>query len=785
MTTIHHSPPPDAPPFVIYEDPEDQEPPSPSEVYEGDASFNSGFSLPSPDEPVASIEREDGPDHEPEPYDTTYTSKPTAQTRHVSGVTTTSFISSLPSELSISSKPIPPPNQAIEARYTPRKERPPFRNPSSVRAMQMSSPPSFNAFESPRDRLKGSYKLTTPSRSGRSETPVSMPGSRRSSSRRGSQQPAHESPRPTPTPQQHLPLVLLHVTILPMQFPYPLELIARTMPEWLMENYKLLEEKLRDIVLMRRGLLIQHPREEYDVLEERILESLELKTPRLLKCGHFVGGGTVSEEESDDEENGSVTDDDMGRGSRMSGGTITVDEEGELKCSTPELSDENMCVDCHRQIKRPGKGVGVGKKRWDIKIYAANGLMRAGAWSAAWSEMERCDVEISPWIPEDVRKAMEQRIGEEQAAEKERQMYKAEVQRRVEEEAARSKKLEEERVKQMREDEAALQRKVEEEEAERKRAEERELERERFDHALEERIEEAKESIRLEFEAQALAEASAVAERFRALEQELKKEQEKYCQPSPSSSSSSPLPQSPHPTENHRRHQSRGRHRSTSRRPAIDEIPLGTLLRNYILLLARDQKNIAIIVLSVFVVFLSMHMKPNPDILPSPSLPNMLLSMLPDDETLLSTASVVATTTATTTTLSISTTTVTQIEHRAASFSEEPVLIPPLATTKIEVEQFRALQDATVSQVEASGEPSAVSSQAIVSKSIHTAIQSESLSMATVLDDVQSASSSSTKQPYSGSSFDSTPMVSSSSSEADHSLPSPSTLTDLGSRKKL
>ncbi|KAF2194477.1 hypothetical protein K469DRAFT_734353 [Zopfia rhizophila CBS 207.26] len=640
MTTIHHSPPPGTTPFAIYEDPEDQEPPSPSEAYEGDTSFNSEISsLLGADEPIPSIEHEHESEDDPEPYNSSYTSRhsnfSSTPSRRVSGVTTTSLISSLPSELSITSKPIPPPGNGLDSRYTPKKERPPFRNPSSVRAMQMASSPPFAAFENPRDRLKGPYKLTTPCRSGRSDTPVSASGSRRAGSHRGShrdsQAHVQQSPRPTPTPQQHYPLVLLHVTILPLQMPYAHDVMAKAMPDWLLENYKLLEGNLKDIVLMRRGLLIPHPREEYDVLEERILESLELKTPRLLKCGHFVGSENESEEHTEDEdEKGSVADDVSGRGSSMSGGTITVDDENEWKYLTPEADDASICTDCHRQVKRPGKGIGIGRKRWDIKIYAANGLMRAGAWSAAWSEMERCDVEITPWIPEDVRKAVEKKVEEDREAEKQRQIQEAEIQRRVDEEGARIKKIEDEAEEKQRLEEAELQRKLEEEEA---------------------------------LEAQALADAAA---RFRLLEEKLEKEQQSRSTPHPP-----PL-----------RNQSRGRPRPSSPHRAVNEIPLGTVLRNYILLLAQDQRNIAIIALSVFVVFLSMHMGPRtPSMdLPSPSLPNTV----PGDHLPDPVSSVVITTTATTTATSISTLIVTQVEHQADNSQETS--IPPTIETPLGAE---------------------------------------------------------------------------------------------------
>ncbi|KAF2120167.1 hypothetical protein BDV96DRAFT_566802 [Lophiotrema nucula] len=702
MTTVHRSPPPGAPPFAVYEDPEDQEPPSPSVAYEGDTSFNSEISLGGVDEPLPSIEHdhnhhEQDLENEPSPYRTSYTSRPSilsnGQSRRVSALTNASFISSLPSELSISSKPGPPASHAIESNYTPRKERPPFRNPSSIRRMMMSSPEPSQVFESPRSRLKGQYKLETPSRSGRSETPLSATGSRRSESRRGAQGLVQESPRPTPT-LQHFPLVLLHVTILPLQFPYPQEIMMKVMPEWLLENYKLLEEKLKDIVLMRRGLLIPHPREEYDVLEERILESLELKTPRLLKCGHFIGPEADADdsEEDEEDENASVTDDGTGRGSRMSGGTITVDDDAELKYPTPDVDDASICTDCHRQVKKPGKGVGMGKKRWDLKIYAANGLMRSGAWSAAWSEMERCDVEITPWIPDDLRKTLDKKLEEEREAQERRRWYDAEVQRRVDEEAARLKKLEEEQ--------AAEKARMEAEVAQQQKADNEATERQRIEDAWNEKLDEAKESIRLEFEAQALAEASNVAERLRALEEDLKKERQHHSDP--------PQPQlSPElrVPEYTPRAQSRGRPRSSSRRPPMDDIPLGTLLKNYAVLLARDQRNIAIIILSVFVVFLAMHMHPQAIFQSTPS----SLPDLPPVDHLLNSTPVVITTTATMTATSISTTTITQIEPYAESSSETQTSPPASPSVGGELESPTSSEEATATYFEVDDTPAVVS----------------------------------------------------------------------------
>ncbi|KAF1831678.1 hypothetical protein BDW02DRAFT_571801 [Decorospora gaudefroyi] len=564
MTTMHQPSPEGLTSFAIYEDPQDREPMSPSEMYEGDDSYHSERSFPMADDVVHSIELQQEPEDEPQPYRSSYTSRKSGpQSRLPSHY---SFISAIPSESSISSKPMLPANEAGARSH---KERPRFRNPESVRAMQMSSPPPLLAHEVSRERLNASYKLATPSRSGRSETPVSrQSGSRRRSIRE------HHSPKPTPTPQQ-APLVLLHVTILPMQVPYSHDIMARIMPDWLVENYKLLEEKLQDIILMRRGLLIPHPRDEYDLLEERILESLELKTPRLLPCGHFVPPEDDTDREDEDDV-ASVGEENTGRGSRMSGGTLT---EGS---NTSANGDHSMCMDCHRELKKPGKGVGAGTRKWDIKIYAANGLMRAAAWTACWNDMERCDVEIQPWVPEEVRKTLERRAQEEQEADKRKQMYTVELQRQIQEAAAKTKILEEEATEKKRQEEAELQKSFEAAAAALQRSiEEKAAEKQRFEQELEVKLEEAKDAVRLELEARALAESDAIAQRFRALEDALKDQEKAEAE----------LAQAPHQAQ-------------------PSQIPLSTLLKNYVLVLLGDQRNCVILLLSAVVVYLSMNMSP-------------------------------------------------------------------------------------------------------------------------------------------------------------------------------
>ena len=256
---------------------------------------------------------------------------------------------------------------------TPLKTRSRFRNPSSVRAMQMDTTPPHLVTPCSQQR-RG---LHTPSRHG---TPRSTRSHRSVMS-----SPSKLSP--TKKMKKEYPLILLHVTLLRMPLSYSPEILETVLPPSILANWKLLQEKATDTVL-ERGILIPHPREDYDLLEERLLESLELKIPRILKCGHFH----LSPEEAD----------------------VVAESDSEAET---DANDADICLDCGRRV-RDGKfgSAGTGSKRWDIKLFAANGLMRAGAWSAAWREMERVDVEILPWMEEDMKRELELRREEDERA---------------------------------------------------------------------------------------------------------------------------------------------------------------------------------------------------------------------------------------------------------------------------------------------------------------------------------------------------------------------------------
>ena len=273
---------------------------------------------------------------------------------------------------------------ASGAPFTPSKTRSPFHHPSSVRAMQLdTTPPHLTTPSSQRKRLYTPSRQSSTPRSGRSghrSTPSKLMNS-----------------SPVKTIKKEHPLVLLHITLLPIPHHYGLEILEAVLPSTIFANWKLLLERTTPTVL-HRGVLIPHPREDYDVLEERLLESLELKQPRILKCGHFH----LSPEEAADIE-------------------ASEDEDEE------DLADADICDDCGRRIRDGRYGdAGTGSKRWDVKVFAANGLMRAGAWNAAWREMERVDVEILPWMEESLRRELEFRSEEEEQVKREEKIVRKE-----------------------------------------------------------------------------------------------------------------------------------------------------------------------------------------------------------------------------------------------------------------------------------------------------------------------------------------------------------------------
>ena len=260
----------------------------------------------------------------------------------------------------------------------------PFRNPSSVRGMQLDTTPPHLRSPTLDSISKHHGRLSTGSRN---STPRSVQ--------------SYRSRSPTKikvVAKKENPLVLLHVTILPISCSYSQALLQEVAPPHILANWKLLREKVPDTVL-ERGILIPHPREEFELLEERLLESLELAVPKILKCGHYHRE-TATNEECNPEQQRRTSQ-------------ISLDPE-----DNESDTDSDICTDCTRHIRDGTHGSnGTGTRRWNIHIYAANGLMRSGAWTAAWKEMERVDVEISPWLDDDLRRTLDLRRAQDEEGE--------------------------------------------------------------------------------------------------------------------------------------------------------------------------------------------------------------------------------------------------------------------------------------------------------------------------------------------------------------------------------
>lgn len=260
-----------------------------------------------------------------------------------------------------------------------------FRHSSSVRALQLESEyadsDAFSLKDSPRVRKSPYYR-------------VGSPGSIHSSPTKRSSRPGTPRQQSTTKLKKEFPLVLLHCSLLPPAFatnghPVSDEILEAVLPEEYRKRWKILQDKVaKNTEIRQRGVLISHPREDYDLLEERLLETLELERPRIRK-GHYLG-------------------------SRKSGGSDSGFESSSQN-GTDEGSDEDVPQEDEPGEKCPDCGKAVSckadqERRWRVKVFAANGLMRGDAWAAAWSEMEKVDVEIGVWMPDEVRNEVEERL---------------------------------------------------------------------------------------------------------------------------------------------------------------------------------------------------------------------------------------------------------------------------------------------------------------------------------------------------------------------------------------
>lgn len=295
--------------------------------------------------------------------------------RRESTLTRRTSISSLP-ESSVFDTEYESQMRPMHKPYTPPSTRPMFRRPESVRRMQLAASPT------PRRSVRRS----------RTSTPRSVKQSQRPRALQ------YQGEEDTDDEKKEYPLVLLHVTLLPVELRWSASSMLAALPPNVIENLQLLRSKVSETIL-HRGILIPHPREEYELLEERLLEALELRKERVTKCGHFRTRDSTSSLSSGE---GSVESADSGVGSSLDG------------------DDVERCTTCASPVKGIATAISVVGRKWSIKVFAANGLMRASAWTAAWSEMERVDVEILPWISEDLRKQLDTMTEREEYDERQR-----------------------------------------------------------------------------------------------------------------------------------------------------------------------------------------------------------------------------------------------------------------------------------------------------------------------------------------------------------------------------
>lgn len=190
--------------------------------------------------------------------------------------------------------------------------------------------------------------------------------------------------------------MLLHVTLLPLRWSYgdmmdhfeakklaPLAFSTEGIKN-LRSAWRQLQDRLGDTVL-ERGILLSHPQNDYEVLEERTLEALELpvrRRARILECGHYLGPS-----------NKTTVDEDMDDESIYSSDAESSDAER-------KEDKRHWCKTCRGEIKYEELG---NERVFRIKVYASNGLMSAGAWDACWREMERTDIEVEPIIDASVQ----------------------------------------------------------------------------------------------------------------------------------------------------------------------------------------------------------------------------------------------------------------------------------------------------------------------------------------------------------------------------------------------
>lgn len=300
-----------------------------------------------------------------------------------------------------------------------------FRNPSSVRALQLGE---SEFTDTDVQSTAGSHRPRKSSKipSFRTRSPAST----QSSPTKRLSRPATPQLRSSSKLKKEFPLVLLHCTILSpavsTRMPHVSEEIYEAvLPEEYKKRWRILQDKVaKNTETRQRGVLISHPHEDYELLEERLLETLELERPRI-RQHHFLGTKSTDGIDSGFESSSQAEE-----------------------SSDSELEPKEKCPDCGKVMSCNIEQ----ERKWMVKVYAANGLMKEGAWAAAWQEMEKVDVEVGIWMPEEVRMEVEERLTALQAqheAEKSVDEGPPSFNRRLRSKSGRTKLRQEERMKEI------------------------------------------------------------------------------------------------------------------------------------------------------------------------------------------------------------------------------------------------------------------------------------------------------------------------------------------------
>ena len=215
------------------------------------------------------------------------------------------------------------------------------------------------------------------------------------------------------------PLVLLHVAMLqPTQAEYPDAILSKVLPRKVLNQYKATQATLFQKVgpvVRQRGILLRHPKGNFDGLLESILSTLGLETHTDVSSDDEHYGRSLGEPDELDGQQCNGTGEP--RNSEDWDSADSDDTACETYCPTPELSrksgqTQRTCSTCGRPRRRLRIQDSSHGNRYDVKVFAANGLVGPHVWEAVWREMERVDVEINVALPERWQRKLNQAVRE-------------------------------------------------------------------------------------------------------------------------------------------------------------------------------------------------------------------------------------------------------------------------------------------------------------------------------------------------------------------------------------